>query len=355
MRIVVAGAHGFLGSHIVEEAARHDVEVVALIPPDSDPTWFSDLGALATACDTSDRDGLRRSLPGLLAGAQFLINAPALLADADSVQTGLPANIDSNSDSNIEADPNIDVTTALLDAALESALEAGSEAQLKGVVQLSSTLTYGYSLPNWAVDESWAARPPTPAMQSLAAAERIARTYRRRLPLLVLRAAPTFGPRDDGVVQRLLDHFGRAAHPRLAAAGRAPVSLAYGPDFARAAWAALQAFEETQGRILHVKSIDSDWRTVVAQARALGGRSGRAWPLPLWLARRIERAGGPGRRLLDAPDGVPAYADLIGRPHLIDDTQLRALTGFTPLFGLRAALRHTIALQSQGALQSQPP
>jgi nucleoside-diphosphate-sugar epimerase len=213
-------------------------------------------------------------------------------------------------------------------------------------VQLSSTLTYGYALPDWAVDESWAARPPTPATQSLEYAERAARTYRRRLPLLVLRAAPTFGPRDEGAVQRLLTHFGRAARPRLAAAGRAPVSLVYGPDFARAVWAVLQAFDQTQGRILHVKSIDSDWRTIAAQARALGDRLGAAWPLPLWLARRLGQAGPAGRRLLDAPPSVPDYPDLIGRPHLIDDTPLRALTGFAPLFGLRAALHHSTALPS---------
>ena len=165
-----------------------------------------------------------------------------------------------------------------------------------------------------------------------------------RLPLLVLRTAPSFGPRDDGVVQQLLDHFGRPARPRLPGAGRAPVSLAYGPDLGRAVWAALDAFEETQGRILHAKSIDTDWRTVVAQARALRGRSGHALPLPLWLSRRLEQAGTPGRRILAAPAGVADYADLTGRPHLIDDTPLRALTGFAPLFGLRAALRHTIAI-----------
>ena len=108
----------------------------------------------------------------------------------------------------------------------------------------------------------------------------------------------------------------------------------------------LEAFEDAQGRTLHCKTIDTDWRTLVGQARALRDRPGRVYPVPLRIARCLERAGAPGRRLLDSPPGVERYADLTGRPHLIDDTLLRGLTGFAPLFGLRAALRHTIALES---------
>lgn len=323
MRIVVVGAAGFLGSHVVEEAVRHDVQVIAVVPPDQ-ADGIRELGAQAVVADPTDAEAFQDALPGLLANTRFLISAPILV---------------SASHARGDYVVNVRTTTALMDAALQPDVAE----TLAGVVQLSSTLTYGYGLPNLAIDESWVARPRSPAMSSLAEAERAARTY-RRLPLLVLRVAPSFGSRDDGVVQRLIDEVGQVARPRLAGAGRAPVSLAYGPDIGRAVWAALEAFEETQGRILHVKSIDTDWRTVVAQARALRGRSTNALPLPLWLARRLERAGSPGRRLLAAPAGVPDYADLTGNPHLIDDTPLRALTGFTPLFGLRAALRHTIAI-----------
>ena len=316
MRIVVAGAAGFLGSHVVEEAVRHDTEVVALIPTADAAAWVAGLGATPQVCSPSDPATTPERLAQALHEADFLINAP--LAGQDHVAT----------------------TTALLDAALRA------PPTLRGVVQLSSTRTYGHRLPNWPLDESWVARPDSRDMQNLAAAERAARTY-RRLRLVVLRAAPSFGPRDDGVLQRLLQHFGAAGRPVLAGGGRAGLSLAYGPDFARAVWAVLEAFSDTQGRTLHCKSIDTDWRTLVGQARALRDRPGRVWPLPVWLVHCLAQAGEPGRRLLDGPPGVPQYAEITGRPHLIDDTLLRGLTGFAPLFGLRAALRHTMALESR--------
>ncbi len=316
MRIVVAGAAGFLGSHIVEEVVRHDAEVVALIPSDDAATWAARLGATPLVCRPSAPGATPERWAQALHGADFLINAP--LAGQDQVAT----------------------TTALLDAALRA------PPPLPGVVQLSSTWTYGYRLPNWPLDESWAARPGSRGMQDLAAAERAARTYRRLRPV-VLRAAPSFGPRGDGVMQRLLQHYGASGRPRLAGGGRAGLSLAYGPDFARAVWAVLEAFGDTQGRTLHCKTIDTDWRTLVGQARALRDRPSRVWPLPVWLVRGLAQAGEPGRRLLDGPPGVPRYADITGCPHLIDDTLLRGLTGFAPLFGLRAALRHTMAVESR--------
>ncbi len=314
MRIVVAGAAGLLGGHVVEEAARHDTEVVALVPAADGADWAAGVGATVVVCAPAD-PAAAAHLVELLSTADFLVNAP------------------------LPGQDHVAATTALLDAALRA------QETLRGVVQLSSTRTYGHRLPHWPIDESWVARPDGPEMEALAAAERAARTY-RRLPLVVLRAAPAFGPRAGGEMRRLLEHFVAARRPRLPGGGRAGLSLAYGPDFGRAVWAVLEAFDEAQGRTLHCKTIDSDWRTLVGQARALRDRPRRVYPVPLWLARGLERFGAPGRRLLDGPPGVERYADLTGRPHLIDDTLLRGLTGFAPLFGLGAALRHTIALES---------
>ena len=148
-------------------------------------------------------------------------------------------------------------------------------------------------------------------------------------------------------MQRTLDYFVRARRPRLVGGGRSRISLTYGPDLGRAAWAALETMQETQDRILHVKSIDTDWRTIVEQARAFKGLGEQAATIPVWAARVLERSGGVGRRILDGPPEIEHYTDLTARPHLIDDTPLRTLTGFTPLFGLRGAMRHTLDLEGR--------
>ena len=57
--------------------------------------------------------------------------------------------------------------------------------------------------------------------------------------------------------------------------------------------------------------------------------------------------GGAGEWLLRPPDGVERYVELTGRPHLIDDSRLRAVTGFSPLYGLRSALRQTLEALGQ--------
>ena len=257
----------------------------------------------------------------ILRGATFAINA---------VQLTEPALSDEYYDS-----VNVGATTGLLDAAIE--------ADLQGCIHLSSTLPYGDALAPWPVNESRAFHPSSSVAQSLAMAERAARTYRRRLPLVVLRVALPFGPRDRGPVARLLKHALRVSRLRLAGDGRTPVSLTYAPDLARAVWAALEQMEETQNGIFHTKSIDTNWRTIVRETGALRQREIRTLGVPYQVARMLMQCGAVGDWAVQPPEGVERYVELTGRPHLIDDSHLRAITGYAPLFGLRAALRQTLA------------
>ena len=316
MRIVVAGADGFLGGHFIDELTRHDVDLVALVHPTTDTSHLVPLGIDLRSVDVRDGASLRPHLDG----ADFVVNAIHLATPGFR-----------------EADYhafNVTGTTNLLDAALDQ--------DLRGFVQLSSTAVYGDTLPSRPVEEDWAFRPRTPLARSCATAEHAARTYRRRLPLTILRPALPFGPRDDGDFSRLLLHFLAARRPLLIGGGRAPLSLTYAPDLARALWNVLDQFEEAADQVFHVKSIDADWRSVLEETSALLHRRPRPRPLPSSLARLLEQLHGPGRWLLRPPHLVQQPLALLGRPQRVDDSSLRSSVGFAPLFGLRAALRQTL-------------
>ena len=313
----MAGACEFIGGHIVDELARHDVEVVALIRPGASVERLAELGLTIVRAHHTDRDALRRAA----AGATVVINAVGLTTTGHSKEEYEEANVTS--------------TTNLLDASVDAGVE--------GFVHLSSTAMYGESLPSWPVAETWSFRPQAPLAQSLVMAERAARTYRRRIPLIVLRSALAFGPRDSGPVHQILLHFQDTRRPRLIDGGRQPVSLSYAPDLARAVWSTIDQLSETRDRIYHVKSIDSDWRSLAEETYSLLGRRARFVWVPYRLARAAQRSGTLGSWIVRAPDRVDGYLELVDRPHLIDDSRLRSTTGFAPLFGLRAALRQTLA------------
>jgi nucleoside-diphosphate-sugar epimerase len=315
MRIVVAGVSGFVGGHVLDELVRHDVDVIGILAAGEDPGHLEELDAELVEADVLDRDALR-----LVCGsADFVINAVELTS---------PGLSDAEYD-----DVNVGGTTSLLDVAVE--------AEVRGFVHISSTVMYGDALPDWPVNEGWAFRPLSSVEQSRAMAERAARTYRRRVPLVVARPALAFGPRDSGVMSELLLHFIDQRRPRIISAGSPPVSLSFGPDLGRAIWGLIDHIDRTVDGIFHVKSIDTDWRTVVDEVQDLLHRPRRTQPIPYRLAT-LARQVGVGDWLLRPPADVANYVALTGRPHLIDDSRFLATTGFEPLYGLRAALRSTL-------------
>ncbi len=313
MRIAITGADGFLGSHLADELVRHEVHIRALLPPGVAAARLDQQGIDTATVDPWDRDALADAL----AGADFVINARGL------DRPGLPAEAYEHA--------NVHALTALLDAC--------RDLPLRGVIHCSSAEIYGDALPAWPVDEGWVPRPRGRAARSQALAERAARTYRRSVPLVILRPALVFGARDTGLVQALLLHF--LAHPGapLVVGGDAPTSLAYGPDCGRAVWDVLTRFDAAVDGIYHVKSFDTDWRTLLEEAFHL-------------LHRRLRPRAVPGRLAPFLPVLIPAYRrdpflrrpliDRLSRPHLIDDTRLRTAVDFHPIFGLRSALRQTL-------------
>ena len=325
MRIIVAGADGFIGGHIVDELLRHEVEVLALVGPTA--TRQSPQRARLEALDLelaqgdpADSDWVFSLLKRAgLTETNFVINAVQL--DRPGLS---PAQYE---------DVNVGAATGLLDACGRTGIEA--------FLQISSTAIYGDRLPSFPIAEGRTFRPLGPAEQSIAMTERAVRTYRRRVPVVVVRPAPTFGPRQRGSMKALFDHIADHDRPRLVAGGTAPVSLAYVTDLARAVWGLIDHAADVIDGKFHVKSFDTDWRSLVVESQRLLGRPGVVRAVPLRIASLSARIG-LREWLLHPPSGVPWYVERIGHPHLIDDNRLQAAIGFEPVFGLGAALLQTL-------------
>ena len=311
MRIALTGAEHAPGRQILAELLRQDVEAVALVPPGVDDIP-----------DAAERRVVDlhspTALSDALAGATHVIHASALTEPGHSAGAYEAA--------------NVATTTALLDAC--------AHLPLSGFVLVSTTETYGWELPPWPVTEGWAAHPVGALQHSRAAAEQAAQTYRRSVPLAVLRAAPCLAPQ-EGLLRRVVGHF--VSHPRggLVGGGRTAISMIAAADLARAVWAMLSDFEQSRNHTFHATSVHTTWRALAEEACRLRGVEPQFWTAPYALARALDAAL-LANWVLPAPQAVDAYVDITGRPHLIDDSRVRVALGYSPVLNLRAALAQAL-------------
>jgi nucleoside-diphosphate-sugar epimerase len=64
-RVLVTGAGGFIGSHVVEQLVGRGYDVVCLMKYGEDPRWIRDLPVRLVEGDLLDRDSLRRAAAGI--------------------------------------------------------------------------------------------------------------------------------------------------------------------------------------------------------------------------------------------------------------------------------------------------
>ena len=320
MRILLTGAGQSAGNDILRELVRQEAELTILVNK-ADPLP-ADVGDARQVMFEPEASGV---LEAALADATHVVHARALSAPGHTATEYAAA--------------NLHATTALLDACRHHELEQ--------FLFLSTTDAYGARMPPWPVSESWTPQPIGPALQSRVEAERIARTYRRQIPLSILRPAPVLS-RSGGPLLTVLRHF--TLHPRgaLVGGGDAPISILAGADLGRVVWALLSNPEDVVNQVFHAASAHTTWRELAVEACRLRGVEPRFWSAPLVLARALD-AVGLADWALPAPPGVDAYVRLTGRAHLIDDSRTRVTLGYAPLFSARGALAHALDVYGDGA------
>ena len=205
-RVLITGASGFVGYHLIEAALRHGLEVFAAVRKSSQVDHLKHFDIQYTTPDFTSIDALQKELEEKQ--YQYIIHA--------SGTTKAPTQ---------EAYNLVNATyTANLAAA---AVKVG----VKKFLFISSLAALGPAAPNAVITENQPPKPITSYGMSKLAAERQLDIFKMvGLPLTVLRPTAVYGPREKDIFI-IFKTFKQGLEPYI---GNKPqqLSFVYGPDLA---------------------------------------------------------------------------------------------------------------------------
>ena len=251
--VLVTGATGFVGSHVVDAFVRAGVPLRALVRPTSDVAGLERAGAQLVEGSMTDPAALRRATDG----ARAVIHLAAL-------------------------------TYARGDAEYHAVNAAGTEALVRAVaetgtgprrfVYLSSLAAAGPALDGRPVQPDDTPRPLTAYGRSKLAGERAVLAGTDLHPIS-LRAAAVYGPRDRELF-RFFQFAGRGVLPMPTGPDR-PLQLIHVEDLAEAV---LYALEQDATGIVHIADPQAyPWRVVGEMVADAVGRRARVVRIPASL------------------------------------------------------------------------
>lgn len=190
--ILVTGATGLVGSHVVEQAVRMGYEVRAMVRNLDDNDLLAKLGVSKVVASLEDPDSLRKAVEGIT----IVVHCAAMVGDWGPTD--------------VYRSINVDGTKYLIDAAIETG-------QLKRWIQISSLGVYP-GTDHYGTDESVSASTEGIDGYTLTKVESenlvLQSVSQQQLPAVVLRPGFIYGPRDRTVMPRLLERLksGRFAY-----------------------------------------------------------------------------------------------------------------------------------------------
>lgn len=288
MKVLVTGGSGFLGSHVAEQLSKAGHAVRALVRRSSNRKFLETLEGVELAeGSVEDRASVFEAMKGV----------DAVVHSAGVVKAKSEADFFAC---------NAEGTANLLDAAIENA------PGLKRFVHVSSLEACGPSLDGKPVplDQE---KPVTAYGRSKLAAEKACVSRKEKLPVVILRPAAIYGPRDVEILEAF-----RAVRRRqypVIGDGTMLGSYTYGPDCARACIQAIDA-SVPSGSIYCI-----DDGEPLSMARAMGEL------LPEALGTRpLVRFGVPFPVLRLASLGVEAYGKVRGRAVMLTREKVAMLS-----------------------------
>ena len=173
-KVLITGANGFIGSHLVEYLSRHDYEISCLIRKTSNLQWLEKSSVEFITGEITDKT----SLVHAVTEKDYIFHLASLTKAISPVDYYRV---------NTEGAKNLLQACAMHNPAL------------KRFVLVSSQAAAGPSPSEKAIDETFPPHPITDYGKSKWEAEKIAREYMEKIPITIIRPPAVYGPRDRDV------------------------------------------------------------------------------------------------------------------------------------------------------------
>jgi nucleoside-diphosphate-sugar epimerase len=319
MKVLLTGASGFVGSHILDLLAARGIPAAILIRPASNRRFIEPhLSRVEVRIGSISEPA---SLPAALEGITHVIHCAGCTKAIGSAEYYRI---------------NRDGTRNLVDAVNRH------QNEIRRFILISSLAASHPARAAAPAREDDESSPVTEYGRSKLAGERAVRSH-ARVPFVILRPAAVYGPRDGDFL--LMFKAARARWVPSFGGGRQELSLVYVEDVARAVIACLDHLP-IENRIFNVahRAVTTAHELTAEIGRQLGVSTVQV-PLPLPLLWPVCLVGEVIARIRGRPTivNLQKYPELTAPGWVCDSRRLREELGVEPATGLREGIAGTLA------------
>ncbi len=317
-RVLVTGASGFVGGHIVQALRAHGLAVRCLVRPTSRLDFIRPTAAELARGDVTDAATLEPALEGIDAVVHCagVTQAPSR-SEYFRINEGGSRNL--------------------------YAACSRRKNQISKIVHISSLAALGPSTDDRSLTEESTPHPVSDYGESKLASQRLAESFMRELPIGIVMPPAVYGPRDDG----FLIYFKLVRRGFMLLLGREVrhVSLIYVKDLAEAVVSVLCSDRAAGKAYLVEDGCTQTWTSVALAIGHAMNREPRSICLPIPLAKSIGAIGDFGSKITGKTWLLNSQKvrEFLQKAWVCSSQRLRDELDFRPQYSLERGIRETLS------------